>query len=1204
MAVRNLFPRAALAVFLLALPLNAQKVLLLPNSGSTVSVATEDPFAASTPINANTGVFTVLSNPAGTRYFFLSSANVTITDASGNPTQSPLALGLPIKAGAVTPDGRRLLVAAGSASAGTLYIFDISLGSAVQTGAVPVGNNPSGVAGTVDSTAALVVTVSGLSSVDVASNTVTATLPLPGVAAPASGVVGGPNGFFYVNAQGALYEINPRGMTILHTITVDAFPTKALFSPDGRSIVLANPSASNTSQPALMVVDVASHAIANRLNWWGLQLNKLIWAPGDRLFALSTNQRLIQFDGALGGLAEACFPQLGACPGTGSIPTVMDAFTSKELPSSGTGPGARYLYVAAPAALYRFDLSAGANPPVATVALGTLPRSGAYFLPVSHSTTPELTKSGDGQTLAVNAVSLPLVVRAVDELGRPVSGTTVAFTSATATFVGQTMTTTNSDGLAQAIIQAPPAAGAFAVLATVGTVGTEFNLTATAGGGGGGGGEPGPGPGGSGLIKVLGEGQVYLGNSFMIEPLTVYLQDADGRAVSDAPVTFALDGPGQIFAPDCTLVALGTFTCATDANGLASVELLAPDVFDREASWIETHVTASTTLSDGTTQTLSFLETGVPATAYGTTGSTQGQLFLTPGYGGTVTVQAGQTAAAAIQMSVFARSGPSVSGPMPGVGIHLRTTQGYDPTAAAPAVHCAGGTPLSNTNGLASCDVVAPVGTPQGTYPLWVVIGGNIAYQVNVVVTPAPPVVRVPTTAAVVSGDGNSVGTGQAFPPLIAVVRDQLGAVMPNIATQWAVISGPATLAAPTGVLTDANGRTSTGIVAGAAAGAVVVRMTAGAAPHNPAVTFNLTVTPTIGSVTKVAGDGQSVVIGQAFQPISVLVKDTLGNALPGIAVSFDVTGGVATPTSTVATTNTQGIAAATFSSTNTAGAITINAAANGQSANFTLTARLPGPVLTSASFLNGASFQPGVPIGGVVAIKGEGLTTGLTIPAGSCLSGTPDGNLQRGLPTRVAGMEIWFSTRIAPIFGICVNADGTEQVNVQAPFELAPAVITVLVKTGIGTAEVDTYVPNVTVSAAHPGIFERNVDANTRIALAQRPDGTIVSPTNPAKAGETIRLYVNGIGWVLDSERKQVQTNQPGYPGQLPWNVDTSVTLNNAGVSGVSAEFAQNLIGVFIVNFQVPAQNASATVPIFVSVTPLGQSTINSLVSHIPVSQ
>jgi uncharacterized protein (TIGR03437 family) len=524
----------------------------------------------------------------------------------------------------------------------------------------------------------------------------------------------------------------------------------------------------------------------------------------------------------------------------------------------------------------------------------------------------------------------------------------------------------------------------------------------------------------------------------------------------------------------------------------------------------------------------------------------------------------------------------------------------YDPSP----INCVGGYALTNASGIVSCDLTTLSTTPVGTYQIYAIVAGNTGLLMNVTVTAAPPPIPVATTATPASGNNQTGPVGQALAqPLAAIVRDQFGSPMAGVAVQWAVLAGSAQFAAPTSTQTDSAGQASTRIVLGSTPGAVTVRMTVGSAA---AAVFNLTASVTIGSLTKVSGDGQSVVIGQAFQPISVLVKDILNNPVGGIAVSFNVTtSGVATPTSAVATTNAQGVASATFSATNTPGQIVISASASGQSASFTLTARLPGPVLTAASFYNGASFQPGAPIGGVVAIKGVGLTTGLTIPPGSCISGTPDGNLERGLPTRLAGMEVWFSTRIAPIFAICVNADGTEQVNVQAPFELAPASITVLVKIGIGTSgEVDTYVPGVAVSAALPGIFEYNVDANTRIALAQRPDGTIMSPANPAKAGETIRLFVTGIGWVLDSTRKQVQTNQPGYPGQLPWNVATSVTLNNAGVSGVSAEYAENLIGVFAVSFQVPAQNASATVPIFVSVTPLGQQTINSLVSRIPVSQ
>jgi uncharacterized protein (TIGR03437 family) len=461
---------------------------------------------------------------------------------------------------------------------------------------------------------------------------------------------------------------------------------------------------------------------------------------------------------------------------------------------------------------------------------------------------------------------------------------------------------------------------------------------------------------------------------------------------------------------------------------------------------------------------------------------------------------------------------------------------------------------------------------------------------------------RVATTAVVVSGDGQSGLEGQALSPLIAVVYDQTGAPMPNVAVNWVLFSGSASLTAPTSTTTDSNGRASTGVTLGYAPGPAVVWMSV-VGNTSVSATFHLTVNPPSVTITKISGDGQSVMIGQAFQPLTVQVTDSSGNALPGIAVSFNVTSGVATPNSRTATTNAQGLASAAFTAGATPGQIAIVASAGGQSATFTLTVRPHGLDPSTVVFLNGASFQPGAPIGAVVTIQGVGLTTGLTIPPGSCLSAIPDGNLQRGLPTTLAGIQVVFSTRVAPILGICVNADGTEQVNVQAPFELAPATITVLIKMGIGTAELDYYIPNVTVFATQPGIFEYNVQ-NTRIAIAQRPNGTIVSPSNPAKAGETIRLYVNGIGWVMDSTDKQVQTNQPGYPGQLPWNATASVSLNYAGVPGAVAEFAQNLIGVFIVSFQVPPQSPSGTLPITVSVATNGLPTTTSVVSRIPVSQ
>jgi len=71
--------------------------------------------------------------------------------------------------------------------------------------------------------------------------------------------------------------------------------------------------------------------------------------------------------------------------------------------------------------------------------------------------------------------------------------------------------------------------------------------------------------------------------------------------------------------------------------------------------------------------------------------------------------------------------------------------------------------------------------------------------------------------------------------------------------------------------------------------------------------------------MTKVSGDNQSVVIGQSFQPVSVLLTDPNGAVLPGIVVNFSVTNGFASPGSTTSATSAQGIASATFATTTTA---------------------------------------------------------------------------------------------------------------------------------------------------------------------------------------------------------------------------------------------------------------------------------------------
>jgi uncharacterized protein (TIGR03437 family) len=84
---------------------------------------------------------------------------------------------------------------------------------------------------------------------------------------------------------------------------------------------------------------------------------------------------------------------------------------------------------------------------------------------------------------------------------------------------------------------------------------------------------------------------------------------------------------------------------------------------------------------------------------------------------------------------------------------------------------------------------------------------------------------------------------------------------------------------------------------------------------------------------------------------------------------------------------------------------------------------------------------------------------------------------------------------------------------------------------------------------------------------VAVRPDGSQVSPTNPAQRGETIQLYITGLGQATPA----IATNTPGVPDQVIVS-PLIVGLNNGGVPLVSSVYGPGLIGIYIVIMQVPA--------------------------------
>jgi uncharacterized protein (TIGR03437 family) len=109
----------------------------------------------------------------------------------------------------------------------------------------------------------------------------------------------------------------------------------------------------------------------------------------------------------------------------------------------------------------------------------------------------------------------------------------------------------------------------------------------------------------------------------------------------------------------------------------------------------------------------------------------------------------------------------------------------------------------------------------------------------------------------------------------------------------------------------------------------------------------------------------------------------------------------------------------------------------------------------------------------------------------------------------------------------------------------------------------------NVELLAVSPGIFETVMADGLKRAVLVKPDGSFVSLVNPARRGEIIRMFATGLGPVTPA----VGTNQSGIPG-VEQNVSNSVVVgvNNAGVRVVSAKYAEHLIGVYEIAFEVPS--------------------------------
>jgi uncharacterized protein (TIGR03437 family) len=161
--------------------------------------------------------------------------------------------------------------------------------------------------------------------------------------------------------------------------------------------------------------------------------------------------------------------------------------------------------------------------------------------------------------------------------------------------------------------------------------------------------------------------------------------------------------------------------------------------------------------------------------------------------------------------------------------------------------------------------------------------------------------------------------------------------------------------------------------------------------------------------------------------------------------------------------------------------------------------------------------------------------------------------------PFSLGGVQMTINNRPAPIYSVSPN-----QISAVVPFGTTELIASIqLTSNGIPSNIVTSYV-NLTA----PGVFTSPAGGIGR-AAALHPDFTVVTPANPARPGETIALFVTGLGAVNPA----ISDGAPGPSSTLSAATNAiGVTINGQTATVAFAGIAPQLVGLYQVNVQVPS--------------------------------
>lgn len=204
------------------------------------------------------------------------------------------------------------------------------------------------------------------------------------------------------------------------------------------------------------------------------------------------------------------------------------------------------------------------------------------------------------------------------------------------------------------------------------------------------------------------------------------------------------------------------------------------------------------------------------------------------------------------------------------------------------------------------------------------------------------------------------------------------------------------------------------------------------------------------------------------------------------------------------------------------------------------------GVYLNPTGVVNAASFTPftsGIAPGELITLFGTGLATSNAVDA--------------TFPTTLAGVSVRINGRLAPIYVVSPT-----QLSLIVPYETTGIAEIIVSRNGLTSNRVTLY-----VNRTAPGVFAVPA-TGLGFAAALHPDFSLVTTQNPARIGETIAVYLTGLG-AVDPAIANGAAGPVNPLAKTTENLD--VHIGNRTAKIVYSGLAPQLRGLYQLNFEVP---------------------------------